>query len=76
MAEHHDLEPLTSAPMDYAEHQRTYDGFLLLVKYGTIVTVAILIGMLASLIGSWGVFGGLFAFAASGAILTVLLRQA
>lgn len=74
MAEHYDNEPLTTAPMDYAEHERTYEGFLLLVKYGTIATVAVLLGMLASLIASWGIFGGLFAFVASFALLAVVVR--
>ena len=31
--------------MDYAQHQRTYDFFIGLVKYGTIAVVIILILM-------------------------------
>lgn len=74
MANNHTTEAITSAPMDYQEHERTYDGFIWLVKYGTIAVIAILLGMLASLIGNWGIFGGLFAFVASGAILSYILR--
>jgi hypothetical protein len=74
MANDHSNEAITSAPMDYPEHVRTYDGFIWLVKYGTIAVVAILLGMLASLIGNWGIFGGLFAFVASGALLSYILR--
>lgn len=31
--------------MDYAEHQRTYNGFIKGTLYGTIGVVAILVGM-------------------------------
>ena len=31
--------------MDYAEHERTYDGFLVFVQWGIIVNVLILVGM-------------------------------
>jgi hypothetical protein len=42
MAEHHN----DAAPsMDYAEHERTFNGFLTATKWGTIVVVLILIGM-------------------------------
>ncbi|RIY01956.1 aa3-type cytochrome c oxidase subunit IV [Aureimonas flava] len=41
--------------MDYAEHDRTYMGFLWLVKYGSIAVVAILLGMLAGLVASAGI---------------------
>jgi len=33
------------AEMDYAEHEKTYSLFLGLTKYGTLVTVAIMIAM-------------------------------
>ncbi|MFD2236412.1 aa3-type cytochrome c oxidase subunit IV [Aureimonas populi] len=73
MAEELKNEPITYAAMDYAEHERTYTRFLWLVKYGTIVTVAILLGMLAGLIGSWGVIGSVFVFVASTAVLSYVL---
>ncbi len=31
--------------MDYREHERTYDGFISLSKYGTIAVIAILVLM-------------------------------
>jgi hypothetical protein len=31
--------------MDYAQHQRTYDLFIALVKYGSAVTIGILVLM-------------------------------
>ncbi|MDY8109958.1 aa3-type cytochrome c oxidase subunit IV [Fulvimarina sp. 2208YS6-2-32] len=52
----------SSADMDYAEHERTYSGFLSMFKWGTIVVVAILCGMVVSLVGSGGVLGGLATF--------------
>ncbi|MGL4495899.1 MAG: aa3-type cytochrome c oxidase subunit IV [Beijerinckiaceae bacterium] len=36
--------------MDYAEHERTYSGFLVFVKWGTIVTVGIIVGMAIGLL--------------------------
>ncbi len=73
LAEDFSNEPIVSAPMDYPQHERTYAGFLWLVKYGSIAIVAILLAMLASLIGSWGILGGLFVFIASGAVLAYVL---
>jgi hypothetical protein len=40
----------TGSAMDYAEHERTYDTFLGLVKWGTIFVVALLVGMAIFLI--------------------------
>lgn len=43
MAEQTPSEPVElGAPMDYAEHNRTYDGFIILTKIGTLATIAIL----------------------------------
>lgn len=39
MAEHHETA------MDYAEHERTYAGFLAMTKWGTIAVVVILVLM-------------------------------
>ena len=44
-----------------------------LVKYGTIFVIAVLLGMLAYLIAGWGVLGGLFAFVATGVVLSYAL---
>ena len=45
MAELHGYEISKAAPMDYAEHRRTYSGFLAMFKYGSIAVVIILILM-------------------------------
>jgi hypothetical protein len=34
-----------SPNMDYAEHERTYSGFIKLVKYGTATVILTLVGM-------------------------------
>ena len=73
MAQEHQNESITYAEMDYTEHHKTYGRFLGLVKYGSIFVVAVLLAMLASLIGSWGILGGLFMFVVSGAVLAYVL---
>ena len=55
MAEQAGYEPGKGASMDYREHQRTYAGFLWLVKYGSAAVIAILVGMLMGLIVGAGV---------------------
>jgi Bacterial aa3 type cytochrome c oxidase subunit IV. len=45
MAEHPTGPAEVGAPMDYAEHEKTYNLFLAGAKYGTLVTVALLIFM-------------------------------
>lgn len=42
MAEHHDVAYSTAAGNDYPAHEQTYEGFIMLVKYGTIAVVFIL----------------------------------
>ena len=36
--------------MDYAEHNRTYHGFLALFRYGTAACIALLVGMFVFLV--------------------------
>ena len=55
MAEEAGFDIGKGAPMDYHEHERTYSGFLWLVKYGTIAVIAILVAMLMGLIVGAGV---------------------
>ncbi|MBB3951559.1 aa3-type cytochrome c oxidase subunit IV [Aureimonas jatrophae] len=71
MAEDAGFEPGARGVMDYPEHERTYGRFLGLVKYGTIVVVAILVFMLMYFIAAAGVitsflsalvFGGVASF--------------
>jgi hypothetical protein len=65
MAEHTPTGPVElGAKMDYAEHDRTYKGFLALAKYGSLVCGALLLAM------AFGFFAGGF-FSAT--ILFVLI---
>lgn len=45
MAEHHSGPVEVGASMDYAEHERTYSGFLFAAKYGTISVIVLMIAM-------------------------------
>ena len=46
MAEHHTTAPAElGASMDYAEHEKTYTGFSILIKWSTIALVALMIAM-------------------------------
>ena len=45
MAEHGAVEISTATTVSYADHLRTYEGFLTLTKYGTITVVIVLILM-------------------------------
>ncbi|WP_082491026.1 aa3-type cytochrome c oxidase subunit IV [Aureimonas sp. Leaf454] len=45
MAELQGYEINKAAQMDYAEHRRTYSGFLAMFKYGTIAVIVLLILM-------------------------------
>ncbi|MBZ9660511.1 aa3-type cytochrome c oxidase subunit IV [Mesorhizobium sp. ESP-6-4] len=65
MADHTPTGPVElGAQMDYAEHDRTYKGFLGLAKYGSLFCAAVLIAM------AFGFFvGGFF----SATILFILI---
>lgn len=53
MADHAPTGPVElGADMDYAEHEKTYNGFLTLAKYGSLVCAAILLAM------AFGFFAG------------------
>ncbi|TIS07171.1 MAG: aa3-type cytochrome c oxidase subunit IV [Mesorhizobium sp.] len=55
MADHTPTGPVElGAQMDYAEHDRTYNAFLALAKYGSLVCAAILLAM------AFGFFAGGF----------------
>ena len=45
MAEHNEVAYTTADGNDYPAHEQTYEGFLALVKYGTIGVVAIVLLM-------------------------------
>ncbi|PBB26973.1 aa3-type cytochrome c oxidase subunit IV [Mesorhizobium sp. WSM4312] len=68
MADHSPTGPVElGAKMDYAEHDRTYAGFLALAKYGSLFCGALLIAM------AFGFFAGGF-FSAT--ILFILIMAA
>ncbi|MCG6204945.1 aa3-type cytochrome c oxidase subunit IV [Rhodopseudomonas sp. HC1] len=46
MAEHREVAYTTAAGNDYAAHEQTYEGFIKLVKYGT-VAVIVIVAMMA-----------------------------
>jgi hypothetical protein len=45
MADHSEVAYTTADGNDYPAHEQTYEGFIKLVKYGTI-TVAIIVGLM------------------------------
>jgi hypothetical protein len=42
MAEHNEVAYTTADGNDYQAHEQTYEGFITLVKYGTLTVVVIL----------------------------------
>jgi Bacterial aa3 type cytochrome c oxidase subunit IV len=68
MADHTPTGPVElGAKMDYAEHDRTYAGFVSLAKYGSLFCLALLLAL------AFGFFAGGFF---SGTILFVLILAA
>jgi hypothetical protein len=45
MAEHNEVAYTTADGNDYPAHEQTYEGFIVLVKYGTLAVAVILILM-------------------------------
>jgi len=41
MADHSEVAYTTADGMDYKAHEETYEGFLMLTKYGTLAVIAI-----------------------------------
>lgn len=75
MAEHSPSGPVeTGAAMDYAEHDRTYNGFLALAKYGSLFCIALLIAMAFGFFTSAGFISSLILMVLIFAIGAVLLR--
>lgn len=64
------------AEMDYQEHEKTYSLFLELTKYGTLVTVALLIAMAFGFFTSAGFFSATILFFLLVAVGAFLLRDA
>ena len=70
MADHTPTGPVElGAKMDYAEHDRTYAGFLALAKYGSLFCGALLLAM------AFGFFAGGF-FSATILFLLILAAGA
>lgn len=42
MAEHNEVAYTTADGNDYQAHEQTYEGFIMLVKYGTVAVIFIL----------------------------------
>lgn len=47
MSEHHTGPVELGAEMNYAEHEKTYNGFLALTKYGTMMLCVLMLAMVA-----------------------------
>lgn len=62
MAEHHSGPVEVGAPMDYAEHEKTYHGFLNAAKYGTMLVLVLLIAMAAGFFTNAGFLFGFLLF--------------
>lgn len=63
MAEHMPTGPAeTGAEMDYAEHERTYNLFLAITKYTSLVVIALLIAMAFGFFTSAGFFSSTILF--------------
>lgn len=64
MADHAPGGPVeVGAQMDYAEHEKTYNMFLHLAKYGTLVCAALLIAMAFGFFTSAGLISSSILFA-------------
>ena len=74
MAEHHTGPVETGAPMDYAEHEKTYNFFINAAKFGTLFCVALLIAMAAGFFTSAGFFSALLLFIILNVAGFILLR--
>ncbi|MFD1746899.1 aa3-type cytochrome c oxidase subunit IV [Rhizobium helianthi] len=71
----HNAGPVeTGAPMDYREHEKTYDGFLAACKWGTMMVVVLLLAMLGGFFAGGGLLGGLLLFVILNAAGFYLLR--
>jgi hypothetical protein len=77
MADHAPNGPLEmGADMDYSEHEKTYLGFLLLAKYGSLVCLALLAAMAFGFFTNAGFFSALFLFLIICAVGIYLIRRA
>ena len=52
----------TGNAMDYAEHDRTYAGFLAFTKWSVVLLVALMLAMTFGFLGGGGLIGGTVLF--------------
>lgn len=62
MDDHHGGPVETGAPMDYAEHEKTYEVFLAGAKWGTMAIIVLLIAMAAGFFAGVGLIGSFILF--------------
>lgn len=74
MSEHHSGPIETGAPMNYAEHEKTYGLFINGAKYGTVMVLALMVAMAIGFFAGGGFFGGLVLFIVLNIFGFVLLR--
>lgn len=74
MSEHHTGSVEVGAPMNYSEHEKTYNLFLSATKFGTIALCALMIAMAAGFFTAAGFFGGFIVFVVLLVAGTIILR--
>lgn len=74
MSEHHTGPVEVGAEMNYAEHEKTYNGFLALTKYGTMMLCVLMLAMVVGFFTTAGFLGGLVVFVVLSAAGFFLLR--
>ena len=74
MAEHHSGPVEMGAPMDYPEHEKTYNFFINAAKFGTLFCVALLVAMAAGFFTSAGFFSSLLLLILINVLGVVVLR--
>ena len=74
MAEHNTGPAETGAPMDYKEHEKTYNLFLSSARVGSAIIAALLIAMAAGFFGHAGFLGGVLIFIVLAIASIILLR--
>ncbi len=73
--DNHSTGPVeTGAAMDYDAHEKTYDGFLNLTKWTTLVLVVLMLAMAAGFFMGAGFFGAVLLFIILNAAGFFLLR--
>jgi hypothetical protein len=79
MASKHEPLPalINESAMDYTEHQRTYDAFVSILRYGILSLAILVIGLYFSIIGAQPVLGVVLILASVvvPAVLAMLSRK-